>query len=132
MHSPCCSFVFIILNARNRYLNHARSHDSSSNSSNVFKLACRQFDSVETAILKVHDYVTRRPTIDNGNVTALILLNLSATFDTIDHTLLVIRMSMANGMRAQLCIVLLKYWPTLLWSQTVRDGAHGVLVFIIS
>ena len=34
----------------------------------------------------------------------------------------------ADGRRSQSCLVLsYMYWPTLQWSQTVRDGAHGLV-----
>ena len=44
-----------------------------------------------TALLKVHNDVTLN--VDKGKVTALTLLNLSAAFDTIDHNILIKRLS---------------------------------------
>ena len=54
-----------------------------------------QLHSTETALLKVHNDVTLN--IDKGKVTALTLLDLSAAFDTIDHNILIKRLSLWDG-----------------------------------
>jgi len=46
----------------------------------------RPFYSTETAVLSVHNDVVR--SIDNGQVSLLMLLDLSAAFDTVDHQIL--------------------------------------------
>ena len=56
-----------------------RSHIESDCMSNVSQSAYKQFHSTETALLKVHNDVTLN--------TALTLLDLSAAFDTIDHSI---------------------------------------------
>jgi hypothetical protein len=53
----------------------------------VSQSAYKQFHSTETALLKVHNDINLN--IDNGKVTALTLLDLSAAFDTIDHNILI-------------------------------------------
>ena len=62
---------------------------------NVLQSAYKQFYSTVIALLKVHNDVTLD--IDKGKVTALTLLDLSAAFDTIDHNMLIKRMSMWHG-----------------------------------
>ena len=57
--------------------------------------AYKQFHSTETALLKVHNDINLN--IDNGNVTALTLLDLSAAFDTIVHNILITRLSTWYG-----------------------------------
>jgi len=48
--------------------------------------AYRQFHSTETAVCIVHNDLVRA--IDRGHVTALVMLDLSAAFDTVDHEVL--------------------------------------------
>ena len=49
--------------------------------SNVSQSAYKQIHSIETGLLKVNNDITLN--MDNGKVTALILLDLSAAFETI-------------------------------------------------
>ena len=49
--------------------------------------AYKKFHSTETALLKVHNDISLN--INNGNVTALALLDLSVAFDTTDHEALI-------------------------------------------
>ena len=60
--------------------------------SNILQSAYKQFHSTETALLKVPNDVTQN--MDKGKVTAFTLLDLSAAFDTIDHSILIKRLSM--------------------------------------
>jgi len=48
--------------------------------------AYRQFHSIETAVLSVHNDIVRA--IDNRELSLLVLLDLSAAFDTVDHHIL--------------------------------------------
>jgi hypothetical protein len=49
----------------------------------VNQSAYRRFRSTETAVAVVYNDLVRA--IDNGRVTALVMLDLSAAFDTVDH-----------------------------------------------
>ena len=49
--------------------------------------AYRQYCSTETALLKVQDSILK--SLDKGKGVALVLLDLSAAFDTIDHKILI-------------------------------------------
>ena len=69
-------------------LNELNSHINSSTTSN--QSAYTKFHSTETALLKIHSDILA--SMDAGNVTALTLLDLSAAFDTIDHTILLSRL----------------------------------------
>ena len=53
--------------------------------------AYRQYHSTETALLKVHNDICL--SLDSGKSVILVLLDLSAAFDTIDHTILLNRLS---------------------------------------
>ena len=58
--------------------------------SNHVQSAYKRFHSTETAILTIHNDIICN--MDNGEVTALTLLDLSAAFDTIDHATLLERL----------------------------------------
>ena len=71
------------------------SHINSSHASNDYQSAYRKFHSTETALLKFHNDILS--SMDDGRVTALTLLDLSAAFDTIDHTILLRRLGNGFG-----------------------------------
>ena len=58
--------------------------------SNQVQSAYKRFHSTETALLKIHNDIICN--MDNGKVTARTLLDLSAAFDTIDHSILLERL----------------------------------------
>ena len=66
------------------------SHINSSHTSNDYQSAYRKFHSTKTAHLKIHNDILS--SMDDGRVTSLTLLDLSAAFDTIDHTILLWRL----------------------------------------
>ena len=72
--------------------NRLSSHININGLINASQSAYKQFHSTETALLKVHNDINLN--IDNGKVTALTyLLDLSTAFDTIDHNILITRLS---------------------------------------
>jgi hypothetical protein len=75
----------------NRLLTHLNTFPSLS----PFQSAYRKFHSVETALLRIQNDLLRA--IENRQVTSLILLDLSAAFDTIDHAILLTRLSSTFG-----------------------------------
>ena len=66
------------------------SHINSSHTSNDYQSAYRKFHSTETTLLKIHNDILS--SMDDGRVTALTLFDLSATYDTKDHTVLLRRL----------------------------------------
>jgi hypothetical protein len=62
-----------------------------------FQSAYRQRHSTETALLCVLNNI--REAVDRGNVSLLLLLDLSAAFDTIDHHLLMSQLSSVFGLQ---------------------------------
>ena len=65
----------------------------------IVQSAYKRFHSIETALLKIHNDIIWN--MDNGKVTALTLLDLSAAFDTIDHSTLLERLHVHLGISVQ-------------------------------
>ena len=59
--------------------------------------ACRKFHSTETALLIVKTDIIKA--MDNQEITCLILLDLLAAFDTVDHTILLNRLVTTFGIK---------------------------------
>ena len=70
-------------------------HITSYNLLHKFQSAYRSGHSTETALLRVHHDILEA--LDVGRTCALVLLDLSAAFDCIDHTILLIRLQFAYG-----------------------------------
>ena len=65
----------------------------------MFQSAYRKFHSVETTLLKIHSDLLLA--IDKQQVSALVLLDLSAASDTIDHEILLTRLSFSLKSKVQ-------------------------------
>src|SRR5271170_3988548 len=72
-----------------------------------FQSAYRKFYSTETALLRIHNDLTL--SINEQKVSALVLLDLSAAFDTIDHHILINRLSSAFGISDSALSLLTSY-----------------------
>ena len=75
--------------------NRLSSHIYINGLTNASQSAYKQFHSTEIARLRVHNGINFN--IDNGKVTALTLFDLSTAFDTIDHDILITRLSTWYG-----------------------------------
>jgi hypothetical protein len=75
--------------------NRLTSHLNTFCSLSPFQSAYRKHHSVETALLRIQNDLLLA--LEKRQVTALILLDLSAAFDTIDHTILLTRLSSTFG-----------------------------------
>jgi len=62
---------------------------------NQLQSAYRKFHSTETVLLSLHDHLIHA--VGQQHVTCLCLLDLSAAFDTIDHAILLERLSQWFG-----------------------------------
>ena len=67
------------------------SHLSGNSLYNIYQSAYTKFHSTETALLALYDHLIRATT--RQNITCLCLLDLSAAFDTIDHNILLQRLT---------------------------------------
>ena len=72
-----------------------KEHLQSNNLIDPFQSAYREKHSTESALLRIMNDILR--SIDSGSVTILTMLDLSAAFDTIDHSILLNRLSVNFG-----------------------------------
>ena len=77
---------------------------------NIFQSAYRKFHKTETALLKLLNDVYHA--IDGRKITVLIALDLSAAFDTLDHTTILLRLQRSFGITGS----------ALSWLTTYLDG----------
>ena len=94
-------------------------HLKTNNLYEIFQSAYRQFHSTETALLDVQNDLLQA--IDNDEGAILVLLDLSAAFDTIDHQKLLNLLNQSFGIRG----VALKWFESYLKErrQTVQIGS---------
>ena len=74
------------------------SHLQENNLSNPFQSAYRQGRSTETILLRIVNDILS--SLDNDNISVLLLLDLSAAFDTLDHQILLSRLNSAFGIQS--------------------------------
>ena len=91
------------------------------NSSRLLQSAYKEQHSVETALIKVHNDILCA--LDGNNAVALILLDLSAAFDTVDHGILIARLSNRFGFRGKV----LDWFKSYLTDRKEQVCIQGVL-----
>ena len=80
--------------------------------------AYRRFHNTETAVMKVHNDLLLAA--DNGDISTLCLLDLTAAFDTVDHGLMMLRLERQFGLHG----VVLDWFRSYLCGRTYRV-IHG-------
>ena len=93
---PISNFNFISKILEKVVASRIRSHLSSNSLSSSFQSAYQIFHSTETTFLKIHNDLILA--MDRGEVTSLILLDLSAAFDTVDHFIILTRLQNCFGL----------------------------------
>ena len=92
-----------------------------------FQSTYKRYHSSETALFRVHNDILRA--IDNGEGVILVLLDLSAAFDTVNHELLLSRLSTRYG----LCGSVLKWFTSYLTNRTQFVDINGTFsTYVIS
>ena len=74
-------------------------HANENSLGDVFQSAYKPNHGVETALLCVHSDIMCA--LDNGEVCAVVLLDLSAAFDTVDHNVLLLRLENELGIHGK-------------------------------
>jgi hypothetical protein len=74
-------------------------HLTNSNAHELYQLAYKQGHSAETALVRVQNDILCG--IDDGGYVVLLLLDLSAAFDTVDHTILLTCLSTVFGIKVK-------------------------------
>ena len=101
------------------------SHIHSSHTSNDYQSAYGKFHSTGTALLKIHNDILS--SMDDGRVTALTVLDLSATFDTIDRTILLRRLGNWFGVSGKASV----WFKSYLTGRSQRIKLGNCLSFLI-
>ena len=83
-YRPVSNLNFITKIIEKIMSNRIRSHLDKNYLSNTNQSAYKPLHSTETALLKIHNDICMN--MDSGKATALVLLDLSAAFDTLDHS----------------------------------------------
>jgi len=94
----------------------------------VSQSAYRRDHSTETVVLKVQNDLMLAA--DDGHLSALCLLDLTAAFDTVDHELLLLRLERQFG----LCGAVLQWFRSYLTGRTfqvVYDGCLSAIVHVL-
>ena len=93
--------------------------------------AYKKFHSTETALLKVHNDILTA--VDNNRIVILLLLDLSAAFDTVDHAILLHRLEVRFGIKQKALAWFKSYLMNRSQSVSIRgsdsaprDLLHGV------
>ena len=85
------------------------SHLQANNLSNPFQSAYRAGHSTETVLLHIVNDILSA--LDSDNISVLLLLDLSAAFDTIDHQILLSRLNSVFGIHAVYCTPMVSVIP---------------------
>ena len=94
------------------------SYLTENNLQDVAQSAYRQHHSTETALVKIHNDIAQA--VDEGQCVLLVLLDLSAAFDTVDHSLL-IRKLVSIGVQG----TALKWFESYIKGRTYRVQVQG-------
>ena len=89
-YRPISYLPFISKLIENVVARHIEEHLKHNDLNDIYQSAYRRSHSTETALLKVHSGITE--VLDEGSMTALIIFDLSAAFDVIDHSIVLTRL----------------------------------------
>ena len=94
-YRPVSNLTFISKAIEKLVANQLISYINENNLNETFQSAYKQYHSTETALIRVHNDILSA--IDNRGTVILLLLDLSAAFDTVDHDILLSRLRKRFG-----------------------------------
>ena len=89
-YRPVSNLTFISKAIEKFVANQLIAYINKNNLNETFQSAYKQYHSTETALIRVHNDILTA--IDNRRTVILLLLDLSAAFDTVDHDILLSRL----------------------------------------
>ena len=108
----------------NRLMLHLHSFEGLSS----FQSAYRQFHSVETALIKIQNDLLLA--LDKKKISALVLLDLTAAFDTVDHSILISRLNRNFGISDSALSLLSSYLSNR--TQSVNVNGHVSVASLVT
>ena len=119
-YRPVSNLPFISKLTEKASVNQITDHMEQRNPLPSHQSAYRPFHSTETALMKVQSDILMN--MDNQRVTLLVMLDLSAAFDTIDHGILLETLKARVGIAG----TALKWFESYLANRTQQVKIHGV------
>ena len=134
-YRPVSNIAFLSKVLENCILLQLTDHLNNNDLWGTYQSAYKKFHSCETAITKIFDEILNEK--DQGNDTILLLLDLSAAFDTIDHDILLSRLKVKFGISGTVLKMIQKMIQSYLSDRSfyvvtgkarsnVRDLKYGV------
>jgi len=118
-YRPVSNLPFMSKIVEKAVRNHLTSYLSKNNLMSPVQSAYRAKHSIETALLKVHNDILCA--VDRSCGVILVLLDLSAAFDTIDHNVLIRRLSEENGIKGAVLQWIISYFESRYQSVSIKD-----------
>jgi len=106
-YRPISNLSFLSKLLKRLILKRLLTHLNSFSSFPVFQSGFRKAHSTETSLLRIHNDLLLA--MDKRRVSALVLLDLSAAFDTVDHNILLSRLSLNFGISSSALSILSSY-----------------------
>ena len=123
-YRPVSNLKFISKIIEKIISNRIRSHLDKNNLSNPNQSAYKHLHSTETALLKIHNDICMN--MDTGKTTALVLLDLSAAFDTLDHSSIIELLSVWYGISGTAVNWVRSYLSNRVQRVKLLDKHYGV------
>ena len=120
-YRPVSNLTFLSKAIEKLVANQLISYINKNNLNESFQSAYKQYHSTETALIRVHNDILTA--IDNRRTVILLLLDLSAAFDTVDHDILLFRLQQRFGVTGMPLLWFKSYLSNRMQYVSVDGGA---------